>query len=149
MDRLNQMVCRDTKYNMFVTLVLAVLEPHTRQLTYVNAGHIQPVYWSPASGHKRLESGGCFFGIMPETPYEQESIELEPGSSVAFFTDGITDALNEREEMFGVERLEKLITRSGKISSSNLCSLLLNEISAFRGNRNVFDDLTMLMIRSI
>ena len=149
MDRLNHMVCRDTKDNMFVTLVLAVLEPHTRQLTYVNAGHVQPVAWSPESSHKNLKSGGCFFGVIPGTPYQQETIELPEGSSLSFFTDGITDAMNEENEMFGMDRLNKLITRSGELKSEDFCSLLLDEIEEFRGEWDVFDDLTMLMLRSI
>jgi phosphoserine phosphatase RsbU/P len=85
-------------------------------------------------------------GILDEADYQETRIQLEPGDTIVFYTDGIVEALNEREEMFGFDRLLEIVQRSSSISSEGLLDEILSRVKDFVGASVQHDDLTVIVI---
>lgn len=148
-ERLNQMVCRDTSSSVFVTMVLGVLDPSRRTLTYCNAGHVHPLLCHRDGHVSSLDVGGCFLGIMPGIHYELSVAPLEPGSILVMYSDGVTDMMNGRREMFGIQRLTDLLVTADRLSAHHLCIKIEQAAQTFRQGAEPFDDFTLLALKSI
>ena len=146
-NRLNQMVCRDTSGAMFVTMILALLDPIARTLTYCNAGHVHPLLCKPNGEIESLDVGGCFLGIMPGLAYEQGVVALEDGAALLMYSDGVTDTMNEAHELFGLQRLTDFLATAGGMTAEAICKGLEHEAAVYRGGEAPFDDLTLLALK--
>lgn len=124
----------------------ALFDHATRQLCFANAGLPGPLHLS-ARGCNEPRSGGLPSGLFDGSDYAEHRLELQPGDSVLFFTDGVTDARNTQDEEFGLEGLLEVCSRL----RSNSAAALLEEISAavdeFAGNRAQHDDMAAVMLR--
>lgn len=147
-DRLNQMVCRDTSGSMFVTMILAILDPIERTLTYCNAGHVHPLLSQGGGKLISLDVGGCFLGIMPGLAYEKGVVTLEQGATLLLYSDGVTDMMNEDRELFGIQRLTDFLGQAHDLSAEAICLRLSAEAESFRGSAEPFDDLTVLVLKA-
>jgi sigma-B regulation protein RsbU (phosphoserine phosphatase) len=114
----------------FVTLVLAVLDPHTRRVVYANAGHNQPIHVRRDGAVARLDCGGPVLGVMADADYELGSLTLEPGDRLIFFTDGLVEATDGREE-FGEDRLAALVQARRSQAAGALVAGLVDEVKSF------------------
>lgn len=148
MSRLNEIVCQETMSNMFVTMVAGYFEPETRRLTYVNAGHVYPILRHPDGTLVNLESGGSFLGIMPGIDFEKESIKVPDGSLIVFISDGVTDALNAENEIFGNDRLLEFIEKNADMPAQAFCDKLLATVREFTGATEQFDDFTVMVLKA-
>ena len=102
--RLNQRFPMD-RTRQYFTLVYGVLDRATAEFRYVTAGHPAPVYLPETGPPRPVGGGGLPVGMLDGTRYEDESLPLAPGDRLFFYTDGVIEALNEREEDFGQARL--------------------------------------------
>lgn len=102
---LNEQMIQGGLGDRFVTLALMILDPKTHTVNIVNAGHMSPKWYKAASGQLTdaisLDATGLPIGTLPGYPFEQVTVALAPGDSLAVFTDGVTDAMNPAGEMFG------------------------------------------------
>lgn len=147
--RLNDMTYRDTSSNMFVTMVIAVLDPRKRQLTYCNAGHTQPILCA-RDGHMRtLDIGGCLLGVMPGANYECETLELESGTTVIMYSDGVTDTLNQAGDAYGAQQLSDVIASNRHRPAGELCLAINESVEQFQGDAEPFDDVTLLVLQAV
>ncbi|MBF2099348.1 MAG: PP2C family protein-serine/threonine phosphatase [Gloeomargaritaceae cyanobacterium C42_A2020_066] len=107
LDRLNQVMYTDLENShRFVTLFYSEYNPHTRQLRFSNAAHNPPLLWRPAVDRvERLDTCGALIGLEPAPQYEDATLNLEPGDTVLYYTDGFTEATNPRGERFEEEGL--------------------------------------------
>lgn len=144
---INRWTCRDASNNMFVTMIYAVYDPERRQLTYTNAGHCFPLLFKPSGEYRTLETGGCFLGIMDLMEYESETLEIEPGDTLVLYTDGLTDAHDEGNRVFGTERLVETIRANLDLSAEELRDELYEATLVFRATKEQFDDLTILVAK--
>ena len=115
MIRANRRIKKDIKSGMFVALLYAVLNAEKGTVGLCSAGQTQPILISAKSAEAVLiETVGDTFplGILAEANYEETQLELMPGDKVVFYTDGIVEAMNKREEMYGFERLQEVIKSS-------------------------------------
>lgn len=149
MSRLNEIVCEETMSNMFVTLVLGYFEPEMRRLTYCNAGHVHPILRYPDGELMTLDAGSSFLGILPGLEFEKDSIKLPEGSMVVFISDGVTDAVNPRGEIFGNERLIEFVQKNADISAQGFCDKLLATVRDFQETAEQFDDFTVMVLRAL
>jgi sigma-B regulation protein RsbU (phosphoserine phosphatase) len=143
--RLNRFLVDSTQSNRFVTLFYGELDPATRRLRYVNAGHIPPWVVGP-SGPTRLREGGPVLGLLDDVRYPCGEIELQPGDLVAVVTDGVTEALSPDDEEFGDVRVLAALDAS-KDAGSALRSLV-EAARTFAGTRGCADDLTALVLKA-
>jgi len=110
MSSLNDQMIRGGLQDRFVTLAAMILDPVTHQLTVVNAGHMNPKWYKAATGElaeaTTNEATGLPLGVIPGFEYESVTITLEPGDTISAYTDGVTDAMNAAEKMFGFDAVD-------------------------------------------
>ncbi len=146
----NNLIAEDAKSGMFVTLFYAMLDLRKRQLRYVNAGHNPPVLVRGLNGDVvLLGARGIALGVMDEINLQEVELNLSDNDVVVFYTDGITEAVNNREEEFGQERLIKLIAQNGALPAQELIDKIRNAVIDFTQGQRQFDDLTLVVLRSL
>jgi sigma-B regulation protein RsbU (phosphoserine phosphatase) len=146
--RANNMIAEQERANMFVTLFYGVLDPRRKTLTYVNAGHNPPLILGRSGGDVvMLEAKGNALGIMPDMNFEEKEITLRQGDILVLFTDGVTEAVNRRNEMFGQERLAKLVVENKNLSAKELINKIEQSVLEFGEGQPQFDDLTLLAVK--
>ena len=131
------------KEGFFATIILGKYWPATGRMQLARGGHPFPL-WCVGEGLGKIpELRGISLGVLPNPKYEIKEITLEPGQSILFITDGVTEARNERDEFFGSKRLPEYVrTAKGPPWGSKL----LDEIKTWRANAEISDDLTILEI---
>ena len=143
LKRANDALVADIPPNMFVTCFYAILDPETGRLRYANAGHDLP-YLRHSGDTEELRARGMPLGLMPGIGYEQKELVLEAGNSVLFYSDGLVEAHNREDEMFGFPRLRRLIESSSVTSGEELVDFLLEELYSFAGEGwEQEDDITL------
>ena len=144
---LNTQACRDNDTNMFVTFFVGCLDLYTGKFRYSNAGHDKPFL---LSGNVSVlpSKANLPLGVFPDTVYEEEFIELTPGSSIFLYTDGLTEAKNTQRKPFGKSRLEDALrlSLSSSLSPEQTVLTLRESVHEFIGGAPQSDDLTMLLI---
>jgi sigma-B regulation protein RsbU (phosphoserine phosphatase) len=149
MMRANRRIKRDIRSGMFVALLYAVYGTKDRILRMCSAGQTQPIYISLKTGEARLlETEGDTFplGILEEADYQETRLSLEPGDKVIFYTDGIVEAMNERGEMFGFDRLLETVQRPISSNAELLLKEIIDRVNGFVGNASQHDDLTVIVL---
>ena len=149
MIRANQRAKKDIKSGMFVALLYAVLNGGDRTLSLCSAGQTQPVYFSSRYQKASLvETVGDKFplGILEHAEYKETRIQLEPGDRVIFYTDGIVEAMNERKEIFGFERLLEVVKGACSMGAELLLQEIMTRVHEFGGGAPQHDDLTVIVV---
>jgi sigma-B regulation protein RsbU (phosphoserine phosphatase) len=126
----------------FVTLVYAVLDPANRSVTFANAGHLQPLLVDD-SGTRFLDTErGLPLGLSCGD-YSQDTVALSPGSRLVFYSDGISEAVNEEEEEYGLDRLTQHVSRVGASAVS-----ILDDVRAFAKGVALRDDASVVFVKA-
>lgn len=147
-EAVNNQLCENNKEGMFVTAWMGRLEVSTGKLTYVNAGHNPPVIKGEDGVFKYLKCNPCFIlAGMEGIPYQQENIQLQKGDSIYLYTDGVTDTINMKEEMYGEDRLEEILNDYKEESPEVILTAVKEELEKFAGDAEQFDDVTMLCLK--
>lgn len=132
--------------NMFVTAWIGILDIETGKLTYANAGHNPPLL-KHASKYDWLETKpGLVLAGMENIKYSQMEIQLETGDRLYLYTDGVTEATNGADEIFGDEHLHDVLNREDDLSLEDLLVYVKEEIDDFVKDQEQFDDITMLIM---
>jgi len=143
----NNMLCENNESAMFVTAFMGYLDIVSGKLTFVNAGHNPPVLDS-GSGHDFLETKpGFVLGGMEGTRYKQSEVTLKKGDELFLYTDGVTEAMNNKKELFGKERLIEVINANHDKPLKEFTISIKQEIDSFTGDMEQTDDITMLTLR--
>jgi len=133
---------------MFVTLFYAILDSQTKDLTYINAGHNPPLLFRKGSPDILvLEAKGIPLGVTEDIDIEEKGIHLVSGDYLVLYTDGVTEAMNEKEEEFGEDRLRKIIQDNTSLTAHDMLNMVQEEIITFAGKRPQFDDITLMILK--
>jgi len=144
----NRHIFNDSKSCMFVTLFYAVLDYKKKSLVFVNAGHNPPVYFgASATRVTLLNAEGVALGVLDEIPLKSVEIQLRPGDVVVLYTDGVTEAMNENDEEYGVERLTTCVEAEKTRNSKEIIDALVRDITKFAGARAQHDDITIMVLK--
>lgn len=144
----NELICRDSRSGMFVTLFYAVLDSINMKLKYVNAGHNPPfLLREGANNIISLEATGIPLGVMENIDINEREIELLRGDILVLYTDGVTDAINEKEEAFGKEKLAEIIQKDSSLTAKDIIQKVQDEIVMFAGEQPQFDDITLMIMK--
>ena len=149
MIRANRRIKKDITSGMFVALLYAVLDGKERVVSLCSAGQTQPIKLSAKTGEASLvETKGDTFplGILEDVEYQETRLQLAPGDKVVFYTDGIVEAMNKQEEMFGFERLLEVVQDCKAIMADSLLKEILDRVNAFVGGAAQHDDLTIIVV---
>ena len=135
---------RDNTESMFVTAFAGVLDADTGRLSYCNAGHEPPLLCQPGQPPRRVaESGGPPLTVIDGYAYTSAELVLRAGASLCVVTDGVTEAMNEKGELYGAPRLAALLAGLGVVTPQ----AVHNDVRKFAGRAEQSDDLTLLCIR--
>ena len=151
LNQLNELLHMRTALDRFSSLFWSYYEPSGKVLRYVNAGHPPPILLRrngvASSRVERLEEGGPVLGVVPDAEYRQGATPICPDDLLVLFSDGVTEAPNVREEQFGEERLIAVIQDCSRESATEIRSKILTAVRSFIGEKEVQDDLTLVVVR--
>ncbi len=133
--------------SQYLSMVYAVWNDENLTLQIANGGAVQPLFARSDGEVETIRAEGFPIGMFPNATWEEFSISTQPGDSIVFFSDGITDAQNADGEMFGTERLTACVKKHCRKSASKLAEVILNEVGRFQGSPDRFDDETVLVLR--
>jgi serine phosphatase RsbU (regulator of sigma subunit) len=133
----------------FVTMFYARLNRASRVLQYANAGHNPPILLRAATCELAQldEAGGPILGILPDAQFSDASLILEQGDVLTLFTDGVTEQENEQGEEFSVDRLQEVVCREELESAAAVVAQISEAVSAFAGEKEQADDLTLVVLK--
>jgi PAS domain S-box-containing protein len=144
----NNLITRDAKSGMFVTLFFGTLNERDRTLTYVNAGHNPPVVFRSRDGSlEELMPTGIVLGAAENRNYSSRTIPVGPDDVIVMYTDGVTESINAQEEMFGEDRLRDIILKNASFPAQAILERILSGVQEFTGDMPQFDDITLMVIK--
>lgn len=147
LEKANEAICANNKEEMFVTVWLGILEISTGKVTAANAGHEYPVLKKPDQDFEILiDKHGFVLGGMEEVKYREYEFDMEPGSKLFLYTDGLPEATDNEQNMFGVELMMDALNESLNLSTKEILDHMKGRVDGFVGSAPQFDDLTMLCI---
>jgi DNA-binding GntR family transcriptional regulator len=146
----NRLVYQSSPNHLFASVFYAEYEPSTRVLNYVNAGHNPPLIvraQNPSPQLFHLKAEAIPVGIFPDAKFETTRFDLMIDDILVAYTDGITEAANPSGELWGLERLERLLLSCGKMSSAEIVERILSEVSDFANGEAQRDDVTLVVMK--
>ena len=147
LEQTNDLLCDNNQAEMFVTVWLGILEISTGRLTCSNAGHEYPVIRKKDSGFELFKDKHSFvIGGIPGVPYKEYTLTMEPGDKIFVYTDGVPEAIDKNDEMFGVKRMVEALNTDAGGGPEEILSNVRSAVDAFVGDAEQFDDITMLCV---
>ena len=145
LESVNRQICSNNREQMFVTVWFGVLDMLSGVLTAASAGHEYPVF-KRAQGQFELfkDRHGFVIGGMAGVKYKQYEVQMAPGDKLFLYTDGVPEATNSREELFGTERMLAALNAEGDGTPQQILQSVRRAVDVFVGDAPQFDDLTML-----
>jgi sigma-B regulation protein RsbU (phosphoserine phosphatase) len=132
--------------SQYVTMLFALWNDENRTLQVANSGAVQPVFCR--SGQSlTIQAEGFPLGMFADVTYDELSIATQPGDAIVFVSDGILDAENEKEEMYGQERLANLLCATRDLPALEIADAILADVTRFQGSVDRFDDETIIVLR--
>jgi sigma-B regulation protein RsbU (phosphoserine phosphatase) len=131
----------------FVTVLYAVLEAASGNLTYISCGHPAPLLLRGNGVTEKLSRHNPALGIFQNLRYRDEQTKLDPGDILVLYTDGVTEVMNQRNESFGVHRLIQVIQENHEQAAADLILKVIRATGAFTAHYGFLDDFTLIIVR--
>lgn len=148
MKKVNDQIAARNPSCMFVTLWIGVFSPETGRLEYANGGHCAPVVVRPDATLRRLSDvSGPLVGALEMAQFGELCTEVEEGAAVVLYTDGVTEAMNEKRELFGDARLDRALSLAASASPADMAQAVKAAVAQHRGSAEQSDDITLLVFR--
>jgi phosphoserine phosphatase RsbU/P len=143
---LNKFLCEHTDVGRYATVFFGILD-RTGKLEFINAGHPSPLLLRRGEVAEPFTEGCCPVGLLPEMDYVSVQLQLEPGDTLALFSDGVSEAVDTKDEMFGVARLRELYIGKHEATLDHLQKIALDALEKFARGASQADDITLLLVR--
>ncbi len=144
-QQVNRILCGRIAEGRFISFFYCIADLALGTLTYTNAGHYPPVLVRADGTVERLQCGGAVLGVFSDGAYEQGQVAIGTGDRIVCYTDGVTEAHNDREEEYGEERLLAAIVENRCCSAPALQARLAEDVAAFTNN-TFQDDATLIVL---
>ncbi len=148
MRKVNSLLHESTERDKFVTAFYGVLDFKNRELSFSNAGHNPPLLLRADGSAQYLLEGGVALGVLPDARYEERPLAIQPGDVLLLYTDGISEAESPGGEQFGTRRIEQCVARLRDGSAFQILKGIVDEVTAWAGERGVNDDLTLVVVKA-
>jgi sigma-B regulation protein RsbU (phosphoserine phosphatase) len=132
---------------MFVTLFFGILTIDSGHLVFANAGHNPPIYITSDQDAVLKTTNSLALGLDADIDYSDHTINLSENDSLFMYTDGVTEALNDRNQLFSEERLQKEVSLQKSRSIQDLASTVMESVKTFSSGTAQSDDITILCLR--
>ncbi|MCK4427325.1 MAG: SpoIIE family protein phosphatase, partial [candidate division Zixibacteria bacterium] len=144
---INQLIFSSTSSEKFATMFYGELDPKGRKLIYCNAGHNYPVVIHQDGRVEFLDTGGLILGAFQEAIYERGEVLFEKNDTVFFYSDGLTENFNDKDEEFGEKRLIDLLLGNRSLDPERLKEKVIEEAINFTGGVPLYDDFTIVVLK--
>ncbi|MCR5794938.1 MAG: SpoIIE family protein phosphatase [Solobacterium sp.] len=144
----NYQLCEGNDASMFVTAWMGILDLETGILKFANAGHNRPLVRRGSGEYEFLkEKPGFVLAGMEGMSYKEQTLTLEPGDEIFLYTDGVVEATNAQQELYGDDRLRTCLNRHAGESAKKLCESVRKDVDEFYDGAPLFDDITELSMK--
>ena len=147
--KVNNLLFESIERDNYVTAIYCVLDSKNRILTFSNAGHNPPILRHSNGQVEYLKEGGLALGMFANSNYEERPISLSKGDILLYYTDGVTEAKNDTEEEFGLERLLACLEESKDKSAKDTIEFIVRSTKKFASSRFEMDDLTLIVVKAL
>ncbi len=147
--KINNQITRTTSAEKYATFFYGILDTKKLSFTYTNAGHNYPILKKKDGECFYLKESGLIIGVMEDYIYHENSIKLNIGDVLILYTDGITEAINKRQDEFSEGHLLNLVCATPVTSAENLRNIIYQEVVNFRQGSTQFDDITLIVVNLI
>ena len=147
-ERLNSQICGYTAENRFASFFYAVYDDVGQSLTYCNAGHNPPLFFSGRNVRK-LMVGGTILGVFEDATFEQETLTMLPGDLLVAYTDGIVECTNEYGEEFGEDRLIQLVSDNRDLPADRIKDAIVRQVLSWAYAEERDDDMTLVIAKIV
>lgn len=149
LNRVNAQLARENQANLFVTMILGLVDTQSGKIVYGQGGHNPPVLLS-AEGKPAYEPpGGMPLGVFDDAKFGERELQLKPGETLLVYTDGVTEAMNEARDLFGEDRLLEAVTRQAGRTAEKLTERVVEKVEDFVREAERSDDITLLAIKRL
>jgi phosphoserine phosphatase RsbU/P len=145
--RVNELIGNDSQTDLFVTMFYAIWQPSSGELVYANGGHNPPLLLSRSGEYEELHGNGMALGVLPQIKVDPVTVTLHPHDTAIFYTDGVTEAINEDYDEFGLERLLIAATSAKKGDAQKVVQAITQGITHHAGDTPQFDDITLVVLK--
>lgn len=142
----NALIQQESSTDMFVTCFYAMIDINTGSVVYANAGHNRPLWWHQDKVFE-LSARGTLLGMLDDIPIEEVNVQLDAGDLIVFYTDGLTEAMNNTGDPFGAERLHDLLREYHDRSARDIQRAITDAVREFVGDAPQSDDLTLVVVK--
>ena len=141
----NARLCEGNEAGMFATSWIGIVDKRTMTLQYTNAGHNYPMLQRKGQPCEMIRKNhGLFLGGMEFTRYKQNEIQLEPGDRLLLYTDGVVEAHNKNDELYGDDRLKGMLDSTRNLSGEQVLTRIFADVNEYAAGVPQFDDITMV-----
>ena len=145
MNQVNAQLCEGNEAQMFVTAWVGLIDVETGHMEYVNAGHNPPLIRTGNGDFKYLKNkSGFLLAGFELTKYKKYELQLQPGDQIYLYTDGVTEAYNTNDELYGEDRLLSIVNDSKSLDAKGMCQAIRKDVETFSNGAVQSDDITML-----
>ena len=145
-NHVNRFLCGHAEVGRYATMFFAIVDEQGH-LEYINAGHPSPFLIRRGVAEDVFTEGSYPVGLVPEAEYTAVCLKLEPGDTLVLFSDGVTEAMDPSEQLFGVPRLREVLTGHMQTPLEELQQIVLESVENFARGASQADDLTLLLVR--
>jgi phosphoserine phosphatase RsbU/P len=145
-NHVNRFLCDHSEIGRYATMFFGILDEQGN-LEYINAGHPSPFLLRGEAAQDVFNEGSYPVGLVPEAEYTSVCMKLEPGDTLVLFSDGVTEAMDPTEQLFGVNRLRDVLHGHSQTSLEELQQAVLQSVENFARGASQADDLTLLLVR--
>ena len=147
LTKTNEAICSNNQVNMFITVWVGILEISTGRLTAANAGHEYPVLKRADGDYELLkDKHGFVVGGLAGTQYREYELQLNPGDRLFLYTDGVPEATDAEQRLFGTDRMLAALNEAKDASPEQVLAHMRGAVDEFVQQAEQFDDLTMLCL---
>jgi len=145
-NHVNKFLCSHAEVGRYATMFFGILDTEGH-LEFINAGHPSPILLRKGVAEEAFAEGSFPVGLVPEAEYTAVCLKLEPGDTMVLFSDGVTEAMDPAEELYGVPRLRELLNGRLECPLEDLQKCVLESVETFTRGASQADDLTLLIVR--
>src|ERR1043166_1805500 len=145
-NHMNRFLCNHVEVGRFATMFFGTLDP-SGHMEFINAGHPSPILIRKDRVEEAFTEGSYPVGLVPDAEYTAACLKLEPEDTLVLFSDGVTEAMDPDDQLFGVPRLREVLGGKTGIQLEELQKSVLEAVENFTRGARQADDLTLLLVR--